>query len=189
MKKRRITLLDLGGVVFQSTGISNEKINWEIISRLNNKYGYELNIGKDRFLDFLEDYNELTNQNLIGKDFLKEVFDTLEINHELIKMIKNESDIVIVSDNYRENIEYISKRYNFENWSIKQIYSFDYQMEKSNPNFFKRLIEELNEYAVEEMIFIDDSNSKIESAKRSGIKGIQYENNEQIRNQLNEYSR
>ena len=189
MKRRKITLLDLGGVVFQSTGTSNDKINWKIISSLNNKYGYELNIGKNRFTDFLTEYNKLSNQDLTREEFLKEVFDTLEMNKELIEIVKEKSDIVIVSDNYRENIEYISKRYNFKDWSIKQIYSFDYQMVKSNPNFFEKLIKELKGYKIEEMIYIDDSISKIESAKRSGIKGIQYQNNEQIRVELKEHSR
>jgi len=114
MKQRKITLLDLGGVVFQSTGVSNKKINWEIISRLNKKYGDKLSRGEDKFPDFLNEYNQLTKQSLVGKEFLKEVFNTLEINKELIEMIRKESDIIIVSDNYRENIEYISKRYDFE---------------------------------------------------------------------------
>ncbi len=30
MKQQKITLLDLGGVVFQSSGISNTKRNWEL---------------------------------------------------------------------------------------------------------------------------------------------------------------
>jgi HAD superfamily hydrolase (TIGR01509 family) len=184
MKQKRITLLDLGGVVFQSTGISNEKINWTIISQLNHKYGPELDIGKDRFPDFLREYNSLTEQNLIGKEFLKEIFDTLEINKELIELIRKESEIIIVSDNYRENIEYISKRYDFESWSIQQIYSFDYQMIKKNPSFFKRLIEEVKGYEVVEMLFIDDSIKKIESAAKSGIQGILYKNNGQVKEEL-----
>jgi len=189
MNRHKITLLDLGGVVFQSTGVSNDKINWEIISRLNNKYGHELNIGEDRFPDFLTEYNKLSKQFLTGKKFLKEVFDTLTMNRELVEMISAESDIVIVSDNYRENIAYISKRYDFEKWSIKQIYSFDYKMVKSNPNFFKKLLEELEGYTIEDMVFIDDSIKKIESAERHGIKGILYQDNEQIRKEWKEYDK
>lgn len=185
MKQRKITLLDLGGVVFQSTGVSNEKINWEIISRLNKKYGNELSIGEDKFPDFLIEYNQLTKQSLAGKEFLKEIFDTLEMNKELVEMIRKESDIIIVSDNYRENIDYISKRYDFESWSIKQIYSFDYKMLKVNPKFFEKLLEEIEAYEKEGMIYIDDSISKIKSAEKYGIKGILYQNNEQIRKELN----
>lgn len=178
---RKITLLDLGGVVFQSTGISNEKINWPVISGLNVVYGPDLNIGKDRFPDFMKAYNEQTGQNLSGSDFLKEVFDTLEINSALINMVGADSDIIIVSDNYRENIEYISKRYDFASWAMEQYYSFDYEIEKANPVFFERLLKDLGEVDLNQLIFIDDSPKKIESARKHGIEGVLFVNNEQVR--------
>ncbi len=184
MNKQKITLLDLGGVVFQSTGVSNKKIDWKIITHLNHKYGYELCIGEDKFPDFMTEYNALTKQSLTGKEFLKEVFDTLEMNTELVEIVGAQSDIIIVSDNYRENIEYISQRYNFDSWAIKQIYSFDYKMVKADSMFFQKLLNNLPEYTIEDMIFIDDSPHKIESAAKHGIKGIQYHDNEQVKNAL-----
>jgi len=179
MKQKKIALLDLGGVVFQSKGDSNSTINWSIIGELNRQYGYELNIGYDRFPAFLKDYNARTQQSLGGRDFLQNLFDTLEINQELIGIVGENYEIIIVSDHYREAIEYVSERYAFGTWSIKQIYSFDYGMVKSNPMFFKRLLEELA-YKREEMIFIDDSPNKIESARKNGIEGILFESNEQV---------
>ena len=183
MNKNKIVLLDLGGVVFQSTGKSNELINWKIISQLNNKYGHDLNIGKDKFGAFLKEYNRLTSQDLEGKAFLKAVFDTLTINQELINLLKEEYEIIIVSDNYRENIAYISKRYNFKSWAKGAIYSFDYEMVKSNPAFFQKLLMELP-YRAEELLFIDDSLNKIESASKSGIKGILFVDNAQVKRAL-----
>lgn len=180
MIHRNITLLDLGGVVFQSTGESNERIDWEVITKLNNIYGYELNIGADKFPEFLCDYNIMTNQKLTGDLFLEYVFDTLEINMDLINFLRTNSQIIIVSDNYRENIAYISERFKFSEWAIKQIYSFDYKMVKSDTRFFTRLLEELSEYKIEEMIFIDDSQSKIASARKNGICGVLYKNNAQV---------
>ncbi len=188
MKKKKIILLDLGGVVFQSTGISNQIINWKVITKLNSKYGYELNIGKDKFPDFLSEYNQLTNQTLTGIRFLESLFNTLQMNRELVELIRQKHNIIIVSDNYRENIEYISERYDFKSWAIKQIYSYDYNMVKSNPLFFARLSEELTEYDKKEMLFIDDSQNKIASAEKNGIKGILFQNNEQIKRELREYS-
>ncbi len=186
MKSKEVikaVLLDLGGVVFQSTGISNEKINWTVISQLNEKYGYELNVGQDKFPDFLKEYNEHTKQDLEGQTFLKAVFDTLEINQTLINLLSSRFEIIIVSDNYRENINYISERYQFSKWAKQQIYSFDYEMVKENPNFFIRLLKEVDIKA-EELLFIDDSIKKLESANKVGIKGILYKNNEQIRRYL-----
>ena len=178
---RKITLLDLGGVVFQSSGISNDQINWKIIIELNHKYGHGLNIGKDYFPKFMTEYNAKTNQELSGAAFLAAVFDTLEFNAELVEMVGKDREIIIVSDNYRENIAYISKRYNFASWAAEQIYSFDYQMEKANPLFFKKLLNELTDYDLDQLIFIDDSPKKIESAKANGIKGILFEGNDLTR--------
>jgi HAD superfamily hydrolase (TIGR01509 family) len=186
---RKIILLDLGGVVFQSSGVSDDIIKWDIINKLNHKYSYELNIGKDKFPSFLKEYNEQTNQHLSGQEFLKAVFDTLEINTELIEIVKENNDIIIVSDNYRENINYISQRFDFASWSINQIYSFDYQLEKSNPIFFQKLTAELDHYDKKEMLFIDDSTSKITSAEKSGIQGILFKNNNQIKEELKKYGR
>ena len=34
MKQKKITLLNLGGVVFKMTGPSNSKVNWDIIRKI-----------------------------------------------------------------------------------------------------------------------------------------------------------
>ncbi len=181
---KKIILLDLGGVVFQSSGTSNEQVNWEVINQLNEKHGTDLNIGKDKFPDFLSDYNQITQQALTGLEFLQFLHDTLSINSALIELVRAYGAIIIVSDNYRENIAYLAKRYNFENWAIHQIYSYDYQMVKTNPAFFKRLLKELSDYPKEDMIFIDDSKRKLESAALHGIQGILFENNQGVKEGL-----
>lgn len=178
-------LLDLGGVVFNATGTSNQKIDWGIITQLNHKYGHQLNIGEDVFPLFMLDYNQLTNQTLTGSEFLEFIFDTLSFNSELVDFLKPQFRIYIVSDNYKENIAYISQRYHFATWAEKQFYSFDFQLEKSNPLFFQRLLDTIK-LKPEELLFIDDSKSKIESAEQSGIRGVLFENNEQLYLKINE---
>ncbi len=178
--KTKTVFLDLGGVVFNSTGLSNEKIDWTIITKLNYKYGHQLNIGEDVFGDFIRDYNQMTQQELEGADFLKLIFDTLKFNQELVDMLSEDYRIIIVSDNYRENIEYISQRYHFSDWADEQYYSFDFNMEKSNPLFFKNLLEKLN-VDLDHLIYIDDSPGKLHSAKQHGIQGILFKNNQQVK--------
>ena len=180
-KRKLIILLDLGGVVFQSTGISNDIIDWNVISELNDKYGHELNIGKDLFPTFLKEYNQRTHQSISGETFLKSVFDTLQFNEELVSFLRKFGDIIIVSDNYRENIDYISQRYNFSNWSVAQVYSFDYEMVKSESGFFSRLLIEQNIEEPGNLVFIDDSPKKLNRAKAHGISTIRFENNTQLK--------
>lgn len=175
-------LLDLGGVVFNSSGNSNAQINWSIINELNHKYGHALNIGQPVFDLFMAAYNEKTDQSIAGHDFLRLVFDTLKFNQSLIDMLSH-YPIIIVSDNYRENINYISKRYHFSKWAVKQYYSFDLELEKSDPTFFPKLLNLINKPA-KEFLFIDDSIKKIRNAREAGINSVQYLNNDSLRSEL-----
>jgi HAD superfamily hydrolase (TIGR01509 family) len=172
-------LLDLGGVVFQSTGISNERIHWDIITQLNHRYGHQLNIGEDLFATFMRDYNALTAQQLSGQEFLEAVFDTLAFNHELVDFLQKSYPINILSDNYRENIAYISQRYHFDRYFKRQFYSFDFALTKNDPEIFRKVIQALDVPA-EDFIFIDDSPRKLDSALAVGLKGIQFRDNAQF---------
>ena len=186
MNQKPICLLDLGGVIFQSTGESNDEINWPVISKLNYIYGHDLNIGKDVFPDFIKAYNLRTGLNLDGELFLQFIWETLKYNKELVDGLKASYDIVIVSDNYIENIDYIADRYDFDSWAIDQYYSFDFELEKSDPQFFERLIKEAG-WKGSELIFIDDSQSKLDSAAQQGIKGFLFKNNEQLFADINSH--
>lgn len=177
-------LLDLGGVVFESTGVSNEKIDWRIISQLNNKYGHELNIGADVFPSFLQDYNRLTNQSLSPAVFLEVIWETLRFNKALIEFLLPDFDIYILSDNYRENIEYISKKYNFKDWATGQFYSFEFGMGKEKVEIFHKVIEALP-YSANQLLFVDDSQYKIDNARLAGINSILFVSNEDLFESLN----
>ncbi|MEE9373285.1 MAG: NIF family HAD-type phosphatase [Saprospiraceae bacterium] len=174
----KVILLDLGGVVFQYSSESNEKIRWDIIHLLKDKYGNELNVGTARLTKILSEYSHLTNQYLGEREFLSGIFNTLYFNKDLIKTLKTNYKIIIVSDNNEENISYISERYDFAKWAIDQIYSFDYQMVKSDKNFFKRLVVEVG-FEKEEMVLIDNQQRNIDSASACGIAGILYRGNEE----------
>lgn len=178
MNKKSPVLLDLGGVVFGSTGKTSPSIDWSVVSALNNVYGHDLNVGKDRFPDFLSSYNQRTGQSLSGSDFLREIFDTLSINQALIDFLLSRYRIFIVSDNYRENIQYIRERYHFADWAEREFYSFEMKMVKTDPGFFPALVQNIPE-PPEDLLFIDDSPEKIKSAAASGIQSILYRNNQQ----------
>ena len=172
-------LLDLGGVVFQSTGKSSERIDWKIISGLNKKYGHGLNLGEDLFPAFVNEYNQETGLNLTGKQFLEEIWKTLTINQELLDFLKPKGRIVILSDNYRENIEYISQLFSFDSWAEKQFYSYDFGMTKSDKTIFLKVIEALGEDA-ENLVFIDDDPGNVDNAEKCGIRGVVFRGNENI---------
>jgi len=166
-------LLDLGGVTFQSTGQSNDTIDWSVISPLNRKYGGKMSVGDVDLPTFLAEYNAATNQQLTDVEFLDAIWDTLKMNTELVDYLKGRYKIIIVSDNYRENIEYVAKRFDFASWASQEFYSYDFGMLKEAPAFFERLINELP-YAPEELTLIDDSPHKLAAAATVGIRGVLY---------------
>ena len=185
LPKDKTILLDLGGVVFNSTGSSNETIHWSVIAELNEQFGHRLNVGEDCFQDFMQTYNSQTEQQLSGALFLKQVFDTLVFNQPLIDLLQPHFNIIIVSDNYRENIAYIEERYQFSSWSEAAYYSYDFEMVKGNPDFFVQLKKEIN-LPVEHLLLIDDSINKLASAKRNEIQGICYRDVNQVNTELKE---
>lgn len=177
-------LLDLGGVVFESVGKSSPIIDWKIVSALNNKYGHQLNIGTLEATVFLAEYNAQTHQNLSLEQFLEAIFDTIQFNQELVANLSARYEIYILSDNYRENIAYISKRYRFEDWSKGQFYSFDFGVGKYEGTLlFEQVLNALGKPA-NEVLFIDDSADKLENASQIGIQGIQFKNNQQVFQEL-----
>ena len=178
-----ILLLDLGGVVFQSTGISNSVIDWSVISQLNQVYGHRLNLGHDLFPAFLSDYNQLTKQNLNGESFLSQLFDTLRVNQELIDFLQSRFRLFLCSDNYRENITYLAERYEFATWTAGQFYSFQYELCKSDPALFQQILTELAEPG-SSVYLLDDDPNNLRVAATFGIQGVQFMNNEQVFGEL-----
>lgn len=179
-----IILLDLGGVVFQPTGHSNEQIDWDIVNQLNTKFSLELNLGADTFQEFIDEYNLLTEQSLTGLQFLQFIFENVQMNEALIEFLRPLGEIIIVSDNYRENIAYMSNQYGLNDWASQQFYSYEYRIFKSSPAFFERVLTKIENPKQEKIILIDDDAKNIASAAEQGIHGILFQNNEQLKKEL-----
>jgi putative hydrolase of the HAD superfamily len=134
----------------------------------------------------MEAYNRKSEQRLTGEAFLETVFDSLEFNRPLVDKLKKLAPIIIASDNYRENIEYISRRFHFDSWSIAQYYSFELQIFKSDVSFFQILLKDLD-CTASDLLFIDDDPNNILTAESMGINGLIFKNNAQLFNELERY--
>lgn len=186
MASQKSILLDLGGVVFEYSGRDSDTIDWTIVKELNLTFD-KLSLGQDTLENYLGEYNRRTALNLNPREFLENIWDTLTYNEDLITYLRTRYPIYILSDNYRENIAYISKRFHFQDWCRRQFYSFDFEMTKTNPTIFVKVIEEL-EIPIEDLIFIDDSPEKIASARSVGLQSIQFLNNQQLFDELSTIS-
>lgn len=101
-------------------------------------------------------------------DFLKTKKERFNFVIFTSMMLKNEPEL-------REKIDEV----------FTKIYSAaELQMRKNDPESFKFLLKDLNLKA-EEVLFIDDSEDNILSAKSLGIKTILYKNNDDVINYIN----
>ena len=178
--------LDLGGVVFTSSQETVSSVRWDVVNNLNYIYGHDLNIGRDVFPKFLNDYNSKAGTSFTTFEFLDHLFTTITYNEELVSFVKAHFSIIITSDNYRENIQFINKRYNISSWAKEQYYSYDFEIEKSDSNFFRKLLKKVN-VPIDSIVFIDDSLAKIRSAESCGIYSIQHLDNATTIEKLQEY--
>ena len=176
MNKCPVLLLDLGGVVFTGPVRHSDTIDWDIIHDLNETYAHDLNIGQDVFDNFITDYNDRVGKIMTQQEFLTELFNTLHYNEELISFAREHFQVIIASDNYRENIEFINRRYDLTSWTEDQFYSYDFQMTKEDPRFFEMLLDQLS-VSPDTFIFLDDSTSKLVAAEKTGIQGIHHTSN------------
>lgn len=179
----RIILLDLGGVVFRASGRVSPQVDWEVITELNSKYGRDLDIGRDLFGQFLIEYNEKTDQQLSNDEFFQAIYGVVDFNWELLEFLKKRFEIIILSDNYRENIEYISPRCRFSEWAMAEFYSFDLGMTKADKALFAIVLDQLQVSAAD-CLLIDDDPGNVQLAAELGINGIAFENNRQIFQEL-----
>ena len=180
---RPYLLLDLGGVVFYPSGKINSLVDWEVIQLLNEVYAHEMNVGNISFNPFLREYNEHKGMDLSQVEFLSHLFETIEFNHELVSFVKENFTTIIASDNYRENIQFIQGRFNLDQWCKDQVYSYDLNVVKENPEFFRLLKSNLGLQNTP-LILLDDSPEKIAAAESEGIKGILHLNNHNSIQQL-----
>lgn len=126
--------------------------------------------------------NEMYSELLEGGDF--DYLEYYSFNDDLLAYYKE------LSENYSVNI-FTSGKVQMHPVALQRtagifdntISAMKYDMMKSNPAVYPLMLEELG-VSPEEVIFIDDSLKNIEAAKESGIKGIQYKDNESLKAEL-----
>lgn len=125
--------------------------------------------------------------DLSKKDFLDFWFSVEKEDKEMInfarKLKKKGLKIFILSNNFAERTNYYSQNFHFFNIFDKVYYSWQTGFVKPDIEAYKNILKD-NNLKSEEVVYVDDSKENIESASRLGIKGILFENLEQIKEQL-----
>ena len=196
-------IFDLGGVYF-TTGslLAIEKIK-EIYDIKDEKMLREI------FSDKLNSEGNLIRRGLITIDefeerlFLKLNIDRKEKKHtryiwfgsycthygieELLQKLKNKFRLIIFSGNIRERIEYLEKKCNFLKYFSDTVFSFDYNMNKNEPEFYQELIKHI-QCEPSEALLVDNEKKNLKIARSFGLNGIHYYYTEKLIEDLKKYN-
>ena len=196
-------VFDLGGVVFTSGSIlAIEKI--QEIYNIKDK-----SLLQEIFVDKPNTEGYLIRKGLISIDeFEDQLFTKLEINKKekkhtryiwfgsycihygieyLLQFLKKKYRLIIFSGNVRERVEYLEQKCGFLKYFDDTVFSFDYQKNKNDIEFYEELIKHLD-CEPSEAILIDDEKKNIFIARSLGINGIHFYYTEKLIEDLKKYN-
>lgn len=186
MKNSKAIIFDLGAVIlninyqntidaFSKLGIKNastfysKKVQTDLFNKIETG-----KITAEKFLAELqkETHNATTDQVMDAWNAM--LLDLPNNRIELIKALKNEHKIYLLSNTNIIHIDAFKKQLGIIKWNefsvlFDKIYlSHEVGMRKPNPDIFKHILDE-QKLKAEEVFFIDDSPQHIEGAKKLGI--------------------
>jgi HAD superfamily hydrolase (TIGR01509 family) len=196
-------VFDLGGVYFTAGtylaiekikeiyDIENENLLREIFHDIPNTEGNLLRRGLitiDKFEERL--FLKLNIQNK-EKDHIKYIWFGSYCLHygieKIIKELRNTYRLVIFSGNVRERVEYLNKKCDFLKYFDDTVFSYDYNTNKNDLEFYKELIKHIN-CNPSEAILIDDEKKNIQLARSLGFNGIHFYYTEKLIKDLKKYN-
>lgn len=177
-------IFDLGGVILEGKAssildkfnLNNEEYN--LLLEFFNDWK-NLDIDEETIEDKFNSYNfplEIINKY---KDKLLKYYELRNINIELINLIKelkNNYKIYILSDNNKEASIYYKELFKGLDGYV---FSYEYKTLKKDGKLFDILLDKYN-LNPKDCYFIDDNIENIEVAKEKGINAHQYINNEEL---------
>ncbi len=196
-------IFDLGGVFFtlgtilaiekikEIYNIEDETLLREIFSDKPNSAGYLLRKGLITIDDFEEQLFLKLGINRKQKKHTRYIwFGSYCIHYgieDLLQILKRNYRLLIFSGNIRERIEYLEKKCNFLRYFDDTVFSFDYQKNKNDIEFYKELIKHI-ECKPSEALVIDDEKKNIALARSLGFSGIHFYYTEKLIDDLKKYN-
>jgi len=92
---------------------------------------------------------------------------------ELIKKLNGKIRLIAFSGNIESRINYLDKKYDFRKFFDKEVYSFDFHLNKPEQKFVEEMIREAG-VKPNEIVYIDDTVKDTAPAKKLGIQVIIY---------------
>ncbi len=182
-------IFDLSEVYLNGVWKFSDKLDKDFNFFKHNKYYFtELmkgNISEDYF--WVKTRQELKIDESVEslKKLCRECFTVYDKNIPgIVKKLKSNYKIGLLSDHVREWMDYIEKEHKLSEIFDNCVYSYQVSDIKLGCGImFEKVLDEMNADA-SETIFIDNYDKNVEKAESMGIVGIVYKNSEQLINDL-----
>jgi len=196
-------VFDLGGVYFTRGtylaiiklmdlyNIDNYFLLYEIFGDKYQKEGYLLRKGLITLDEFKARVGEKLHIPREDREHIIKIWFGSYLPHykikELVVDLRENYRLVIFSGNIKERINFLNKRYGFLNYIDDWIFSYDYQKNKNDIEFYKELLKHIK-CQTSETILIDDEQKNVEFGQSFGLNAIQYYYTEHLIEQLQKFN-
>lgn len=194
-------VFDLGGVYFESgTDIALKKIYKivtvpkervdEIFERCSHTEGFLYRKGgltKQQF------WNAAIKKLKINKKTALKLQEIWHASYKvkksmktLVSKLRKNYRVIVFSDNIKERVEYVNKKYGLNKDFDEFIYSFEAGFNKKEIEFYKHLLRRIK-CPPEEAIYIDNKQEFVRIGKSLGLNTILFKNPEQLKADLKKF--
>ncbi len=195
MKEIKTIIFDLGGVYFtdgtkRAIDIISQK--WNLDSTLvsdvfKGKIGTAYRENQITHEEFWKQAKETLGIEAPMEELAKIWLDgyvPIEGTVNIIKELKaNGYEILYLSDNVQERIDYIEEKYHFLQYFKSGVFSHIVGVRKPNPKIYQLALEESSNPS-ENCVYIDDKPNLLEEAKKLGMETIAFVNPDETRKKL-----
>jgi FMN phosphatase YigB (HAD superfamily) len=187
----KVILMDIGGVVFINTATEKDftemtkifgfkiGVNPDILNSVRKEFLHESMIGKFTNKDYFAEVAKRSRKNLpndIEDIWVDTASAGIIINHSLLEWVTNirRTHKVYIFSTISSLRFSLDLKLDIYKWFDGRYLSTEMGMTKSNPQFFTKVIEELNVHPSEALL-IDDQDKNIHLAKELGINAFKFE--------------
>ena len=180
----KVIAFDLGGVLFaEGKSVLIKRLSKEkdydkdvVLSILKSPKSIDLRKGLITDEEFWTWAQKQLPNDYDAQLIKKEWYDSYLLDRdilELAKSLKNKYQLIIFSGNIKSRIKYLDEKYDFRRYFDKEVYSFDYHLNKPQKEFVEVMIKEAG-VKPEEIAYIDDYLKDAAPAKELRVNIIIY---------------
>lgn len=195
-------VFDLGGVYFTRGSylaiekiidiysIKEDHLVREFFKDSYKKEGHKIRLGLINMDEFEQAFVSSFNLDIDNIHHIRNIWFGAYVPHykmeDLVLQLKNYR-LILFSGNIKERIEFLDNRYDFLKYFDAHLFSYEYQKNKNDIEFYKELLNHLN-CEPSEALMIDDESKNVKIAESLGLNAILYYYTEQLVEELKKYN-